>query len=174
MADPGPIANDLHAPYGAQKVLLTPSVTLHAHRALDVPEQCCGVWLSTLTKRIDAMHAARLSLDSPPSATRVSATRIFFVGRYVPPHGQHAGPGPPWRIREGAERAERSETSEPRCARHTQSCRVPRTMEAASTSVAVLPRASQAKTRGRPFRANPLILLVEPNGIEPLTSTMPL
>jgi hypothetical protein len=42
------------------------------------------------------------------------------------------------------------------------------------TSVTVLPRASRAKKGGRPFRANPSILLVEPNGIEPLTSTMPL
>ena len=32
----------------------------------------------------------------------------------------------------------------------------------------------EQKLRGRSFRANPSILLVEPNGIEPLTSTMPL
>jgi hypothetical protein len=40
--------------------------------------------------------------------------------------------------------------------------------------VRCLPGAYPTNQRGRPFPANPSILLAEPNGIEPLTSTMPL
>ena len=116
--------------------------------------------VDTREQRIDAMPAAQLSLDAPPPATRVSATRIFFIGRYVPPHGQHAGPGPPWRLREGAERgAERSETSEPRCARHSElpsaELGAARKMESASTSVAVLPPCFPGKNKRSALSGQP-------------------
>src|SRR5580704_9315147 len=127
-----PCSRTLYA--GVQKLSGALSVTHHAYRVLDVPEQCCGVCLSTLTQEDrhrwplpDNWLPKRRSIGtreqsivtstvSYPSDSRRGVLRCFtgqtaFFGRYGARKFDPPPSAPPGRANKQA--AERAETSNP-------------------------------------------------------------
>src|SRR6266851_5106342 len=120
--------------------------------------------VDTLEKRIDAMHAAQLSLDAPPPATRVSASNVFHRPKRAALTALTRGMGGPSGTATGVAVAEIAEIArtgsalDRQLARHQRRNAFPRSTMGRPTakSLRSCPRCVPAKTKGSAISGQPL------------------